>query len=309
MANNAVFAIMTFTVFLGTVFPLLVEAIKGTKISVGEPYFNAMTVPVGLVMVFLMGVGPSLPWGQPKLDVLVWRFALPASLGVATGFVCALFGLREPMALLTFSLCGFAAAVTLREMFAPAFTRAKERGESFWRALPRTLSGNRRRVGGYIVHLGVLMIVVSIAGSNTYRYSVEASLTPGQSFVVGNYELTYKETAALQQSHRFSVQAVMEVKKDGELLATMRPALNHYPSQREPIATPEVKTIGQEDLYLSLLSAAPDGSKAGIKAYVIPMVPWMWWAIPVLVGGSLFSLWPRKKRRASLPAGAATEST
>lgn len=304
MVNNAVFAVFTLTVLLGTVFPLLVEAIKGTKMSVGEPYFNTMAVPIGLLLVFLMGVGPALPWGRPQPGVVVRSFAVPVLAGLLTAGASLAAGMREPLAIATFALCAFAGVVTLREMFGPAWQRAKARGESVMQTLPRVISGNRRRFGGYVVHLAVLIIVVAIAASSTYRYSVEASLTPGQSFVIGDYKLTFKETKADDQAHRFSVFAQVEVSRGDKVLAEMRPALNYYPTQREPIGTPHVRTIGQEDLYLSLLSFERDGSRVGIKAYVLPMVPWLWWSIPILVAGSLFSLWPRRRRRAALPADA-----
>jgi cytochrome c-type biogenesis protein CcmF len=304
--NNIVFVVFTFTVLLGTVFPLVIEAVKGTKISVGEPYFNSMAIPIGLVLVFLMGVGPALPWGQPRLDVALRRFLLPVGAGIAVVALGLALGLHAPLALFTFGLCGFAGAATLQEIIEPALARARTRGESFGIALARNTAATRRRFGGYVVHLAVIGVVAAIAASQTYRYSVEASLGKGDQFVIGDYTLRYTEPGAEEASHRFSVFANLEVTKGGESLGAIRPRLNYYPTQREPIGTPHVRTFGGTDLYLSLLNFDRDTERVAVKAYVIPGVPWIWWALPVLVLGSAISLWPRRRSRPTVLAAAAS---
>jgi cytochrome c-type biogenesis protein CcmF len=298
MVNNLIFVVFTFTVLLGTVFPLLVEAVQGKKISVGEPYFNAMAVPIGMALVFLMGVGPALPWGQAKLDTVLKGFVAPLAIGLLTSFLCFLAGLEGGLTLATFGLCAFAATVTLREMVKPAWVNSRQRGLSLGDALLRHISGNRRRVGGYTVHLSILVIVAAIAASQTYRYSAEASLSSGQSMTIGPYTLLYNKTTAKQEERRFTVFAEVDVFEEGTLVRTMTPRLNYYPTQREPVSTPHVITLGFSDLYLSLLSFDREGGKAAIKAYVVPMAPWLWWAIPILVLGSMISLWPRRQRKA-----------
>lgn len=304
LVNNLIFALFTFTVLLGTTFPLVVEAINGVKMSVGEPYFNTMAVPICLMMVFLMGVGPSLPWGRPDKDAVLRSFAPPLLVGLIVAASCFAYGLREPLAIATFGICGFASAVTLREIFQPALVRSKQRGESLYLAFRRTWSGNRRRVGGYMVHIAVIAIAAAITGSQNYRVSKEVSLEGGQSFTLGEFTLTYLETQADQQPHRFSVQAAVEIKQGERVIGVVRPALNFYPTQREPIGTPQVRTFGSTDLYLSLLSFEKDGTRVAVKAYLIPMVPWIWWSLPLIALGSLVSLWPRRRTKAVAPAGA-----
>lgn len=293
--NNLLFVIFTFTVLLGTVFPLVTEAMSGIKVSVGEPYFNRMAVPLGLLMVFLMGVGPVLPWGRPQLSALGRDFLVPLAGGVLVGFGGFLLGMREGMALFTFGLCGFAAIVTLRELIVPVWRRVRQRDEGFWLAAARSFKGTRRRTGGYVVHLGIIIIVASVAASQTYKKSAEASLTVGQSMQVGPYTLTYRGAEGREEPHRFSLLAHVDVSKDGQVLGGMEPKLNFYQTQREPVGTPHVATMGAHDLYLSLLSVERDGSRVGIKAFVIPMVPWIWRSLPLLVLGSLISMWPRRR--------------
>lgn len=324
LLNNLVFVVLTFTVLLGTVFPLVTEALQGKQVSVGEPYFNRMAVPLGLLMVFMMGVGPVLPWGKPSLRAVGQSFTIPGSAFVVTVIAAVIFGLREPLTIATFGLCSFALAVTFREMLAPARERAERRGTSVAAALPGSIAGNRRRFGGYVVHLAVIAIVAAVAASQTYKITAEASLQPGESFNVGPYTLTYesagehyegpmgstKEAPPRGANWRRVVNAHIAVSRDGKPLGIVAPALNFYGNQREPIGTPDVFTIGQRDLYTSLLSVTGDGGRVGIRAFSIPLVVWIWYAIPVMAAGSLIALWPKRRTRDLVaPSGASVSAT
>ncbi len=307
LLNNLVFVVLTFTVLLGTIFPLITEAVRGTQVSVGEPYFNRMAVPIGLLMVFMMGVGPVLPWGKPRGAEVLRSFAVPVAAFAVVIAVCFALGVHAWLALFTFGLCGFAMAVTLREMTAPARERQKRRGESFFKALAGSIGANRRRFGGYIVHISVIIIVAAVSASATYKTTTEASLKVGDSFQVGEYTITYDRGGLKKQPHRDMVLAHMTVKRGDEVIGYMAPALNYYDNQREPIGTPDVFTINQKDLYLSLLSIERDGSRIGVRAFTLPLVAWLWYAIPVLAAGSLTALWPKRRvREATVPEGAAT---
>lgn len=304
LLNNLMFVIFTFTVLLGTVFPLISEAVRGVKLSVGEPYFNRMAVPIGLLLVFLMGVGPVLPWGRARLDKVLKDFVAPLVVGVAVVVIAFAFGLREGLAMATFGLVGFATFVTLREMALPIWQRMRERDETLGTATARSFAAYRRRYGGYLVHLAVLLIVVAIASSQSYKKTTEASLAPGQSFEIGAYRLTFQQAQGFDEPHRFVVGAAIVAERDGRVVAELQPRLNFYPSQREPVGTPDVRTLGYDDLYVSLMSFEQDGSRVAIKAFVVPMVAWIWWSLPIIVLGSLIALWPRRQARRTVPAGA-----
>lgn len=307
LLNNLVFVVLTFTVLLGTIFPLITEAVRGTQVSVGEPYFNRMAVPIGLLMVFMMGVGPVLPWGKPRGSEVLRSFAVPVAAMAVVMVACFAFGVHAWLALFTFGLCGFAMAVTLREMGAPARERQKRRGESFFEALAASIAANRRRFGGYIVHIAVIVIVAAVSASATYKTTTEASLEVGDSFQVGEYTITYERGGLKKQPHRDMVLAHMVVKRGESVVGYMAPALNYYDNQREPIGTPDVFTINQKDLYLSLLSIERDGSRVGVRAFTLPLVAWLWYAIPILAAGSLTALWPKRRtREATVLEGAAT---
>ena len=298
IANNVLFVVFTLTVLLGTVYPLLAEAFSGVKVSVGEPFFNRMALPSGLAMVFLMGVGPVLPWGQARLEVVLRDFVLPMAAGGATVLAAVALGLGGAMALATFGLCGFAGYVTLRELVAPAWQRSRRNNVPPMTALAQYWAGSRRRVGGYIVHLAVILTVAAIAASQSYRQVAEASLAPGESMHIAGYQLTFLRAEGHQEVQRFSILARLKVAlDDGEVLGEMAPRMNFYPSQREPVGTPHVATLGQSDLYVSLMHVEPNGERVGLKAYHIPMVAWIWRSLPLWVLGSTFSLWPRRRPR------------
>ncbi|MEO1175040.1 MAG: cytochrome c-type biogenesis CcmF C-terminal domain-containing protein, partial [Myxococcota bacterium] len=255
--NNLLFAVFTFTVLLGTVFPLVTEAVRGVQVSVGEPYFDRMAIPIGLAMVFMMGVGPVLPWGKPKMDVVLKQFIVPGSVGGVVALVSVLLGIREPLVVLTLALCAFAAVVSLDQIFRPVFERIRKRGESVSQAMQRVTAGHRRRVGGHVVHLAIFLLVAAVAVSSAYKTSAEASLTKGQTFEIGDYQITYVDTKVREYSHKRSVFAEIEVRQGGEVIRTLEPTLNFYARQREPIGTPDVMSGPGDDLYLSLLSYKP----------------------------------------------------
>ncbi|MEM6533217.1 MAG: heme lyase CcmF/NrfE family subunit [Myxococcota bacterium] len=295
--NNLLFAVFTFTVLLGTVFPLITEAVRGVQVSVGEPYFDRMAIPIGLAMVFMMGVGPVLPWGKPKVDVVLKQFIVPGGVGAVVALLSVLLGLREPLVVLTLALCAFAAVVSLDQIFRPVLERMRKRGESLSAAMQRVTAGHRRRVGGHVVHLAIFLLVAAVAVSSAYKTSAEASLTKGQTFEIGAYQITYVDTKVREYSHKRSVFAEIQVRKGGEIVRTLEPTLNFYARQREPIGTPDVMSGPGDDLYLSLLSYKPDGSRVGIRAFQIPMVAWLWWSIPLIAMGSAISLWPKRRAR------------
>ncbi|MEC8052543.1 MAG: heme lyase CcmF/NrfE family subunit [Myxococcota bacterium] len=312
LLNNVVFVVFTFTVLLGTVFPLVTEAIKGVKISVGEPYFDQMAAPIGLVLVFLMGIGPILPWGRPDMKQVKEAMILPIVGAIVAAGLGTLHERSSLWTLATFAGCGFAATATLRDMWKPIADRRQRRQEGILKAAQAALSANRRRFGGYVIHIGVIAIIAAIAGSRAYKTSVEVSLAPGESAQLEDITLTYLKTRANQAPHRFEVAADFAVTtQSGSALGTFSPMLVYYPSQREPIGTPDVRTMGNRDIYFSLLAFEKDGSRVSVKAYIMPMVPWLWWSIPILALGSIISLWPRRRRKwqenkATLAAGVKT---
>lgn len=297
---NLVFVSLTFTILLGTLFPLVAEAVAGTKVSVGEPYFNRMTVPLLASLIFLMGVGPALPWGRTSLRRAGSDFSTPFIGGIVGVALAALLGVHGFWPLLTLGLSAFAAVVMAREILRGVRTRVLK-GENPAGALLRIVTGNPRRYGGYIVHFGVLMVAVAITASWNYSIDVEATLRPGDAMSVGDYFVRFENLQAREEQHRFSVIAVVAIDKNGTPLGRLEPRLNFYPSQSEPVLTPAVRSSLKEDLYVTLTAFPEDGSSATIRVIVTPLVMWLWVGVYVMVAGTVVALAP--VRRKSRPRG------
>ncbi len=318
LVNNLVFVAQTFTVLLGTTFPLVTEALQKKKISVGEPYFNTMALPGGLLMLFLMGVGPVLPWGQADPAVLKRQFTIPGIVGLATIAVCAALGYRGFMPLLAFGLAAFATVITLREMFLPAKQRMDEQKETAFVALFRSASRARRRFGGYVVHLGIVAIVVAIAASAAFKTHATGALKKGETLKVGAYLLRFDGLESGQAPHKTWTSAnVSVISPDGTITAhhgEEAPRMNYYARSTDPIGSPSVQEMVFRDVYVSLLSYDPQAETASFNTWVFPLVGWIWYSIPLLILGTLIALWPQRKAaqktspspEATVPAAAAT---
>ncbi len=294
LVNNLLFAAFTFMVLLGTVFPLLNEAITDQQISVGQPYFDRMGAPLGVAIVFLMGVGPVLPWGRGNSADAMRRLMVPTAAGVGTVVAVAAAGYTAIWPLLTFGLSAFAGVVTLREFLAPALARAKARKESVGAAALTVVTRARRRYGGYVVHLGVLFIAVSHAAAVNYQTKESVTLVEGQSRNVSGYELSYLGSERQDQPHRTSLLARFSVTRDGKELGELSPRLNHYKKMGQPIGTPVVHSGLDEDLYLSLVNIDSDAKTVSLDVMVHPMVWWLWFGGGLMFVGTLIALWPSR---------------
>lgn len=298
LVNNLVFVAITFTVLLGTLYPLISEAVRGVRVSVGEPYFNKMAVPGGIMVLFLMGVGPMLPWGSSDPKTVRERFWVPAAVGVAIVAVCLGVGLRGVYPLMTFGLAGFVTVITLRELALPVKVRMTEKKEGLVTALMGSATKARRRFGGYIVHLGIVMIIVAVAGSSAYVTHTSGTVRQGQTMKVGDYQVKYLGLTSGQEPHRSFVATRVEVTAPNGEVSELAPRMNYYERMTDPVGTPAVRETVKEDLYLSLMAFSEERGTASFNAWIFPLVNWIWWSIPILVLGTLIALWPSRKARA-----------
>jgi cytochrome c-type biogenesis protein CcmF len=295
--NNLFLTVFTFTVLLGTLFPLVAEAVRGVKVSVGEPFFNRMTLPVCAALLFLMGVGPSLPWKRMAPAEARRRLMAPA-VGALAGFVVGwLFGARNVYALLIFAFAAFAAVANVREFAEGTRARMRNLGERMPLALARLVGATRRRFGGYTAHLGVITLSVAVAASSTFRTERDATLLPGESLVVGGYEVRFNEMVGREEPQRTVIAADLTVLRDGREVGRMDPRLNYYRVQEQPVPTPSVRSRPTGDLYVNLMAFTPDGSQATIRVIVEPLVPWIWFGGAVVALGALISIFPTGRRR------------
>ncbi|HEX5770390.1 MAG TPA: heme lyase CcmF/NrfE family subunit [Nocardioidaceae bacterium] len=299
LVNNVLFVALAVTVLFGTTFPLLVEAVTGDRVSVGAPYFNRMVVPLALVLVLLMGIGPALPWGgrEAETRAAFRRLRLPLVVGLGTVGGLGLAGLPHPLTLVTLGASAFSLAAVVGEVVRGVRTNARA-GDRWPRAVARTVLGNRRRYGGLLTHSGVVLAAVAIAVSSSYSVSDERTLAVGESLEVGGYTATLASVDRERTSRFMQVAANTELTRGGDDLGEWKPMLRFYPTMSEAIGRPAVRSGIGGDAYLTVSAVSADASSATVRLTVTPLMLWLWIAGAVMVGGATLAIWPRRRRSA-----------
>jgi cytochrome c-type biogenesis protein CcmF len=295
--GNVVLVSALFTIFLGTVFPLLSEAVAGVKVSVGAPYFNGVTAPLFLLLVFLMAVGPLVAWRRASWDNLGRNFVWPAALALAVGTALAAWGIRDAYPLLALTLCALVVAGIVFDTTRAIRARRETAGENAWRALATVTRRNQRRYGGFVVHLGIVLIVMGLAVSMSYSTETEATLNVGESLELGRYRLTFEGLRASDQPTHVRVEGLFRAARDGDDLGILNPALKYFPTQQSPIGRAVMRISLTEDLYVILSGFSDIGRRqATLKLLIRPMVAWIWLGGGVIALGTLLTVWPFRVR-------------
>jgi cytochrome c-type biogenesis protein CcmF len=302
--NNVLFLGITFAVLFGTLYPLIVDVASGERISVGAPWFNRVNAPIFVALLFLMGVGPALPWGGARWATIRERFSVPVLVSAALVVGAWVIGMREVPPLVALGLAGFVVTVMGDEVVRGARARARSRDENPPLAVWRLATRNRRRYGGYLVHAGVCVMAVAIAVSATLASDVTATLEPGESASLGAYTVSYDSLVIepLPDDPRVT-ETRAELTLSGPQSGRLTPALRDYPNSTTPIATPTVRTALGEDLYVTLLAYDPDSRTVTLHLFVNPLVVWIWVGGAIVALGAAFAVWP-ESRRLALPAAA-----
>ena len=280
LVNNVLFAVFAFVVLLGTVFPLIVEAIQQRQIVVGEPFFDRLTIPIGLTMLFIMAVAPVLPWRRDGRELLSQRLLVPALMGVASLVFSVAVGATGLAPLLAFGLGGFAAGSALRHL-----VRAVR--------VQRLRGFVGRANGGMVVHLGVILICVALAASNSFTRSQEIDLVTGRvaSFAGHTFELI--DIVEERDERSTSVRALVSV-DGGQAYA---PTITKFTRIGMNVGTPSVRTSFTHDVYLTLEPPVrQDSGQARIKVFVKPMILWLWIGTFVMAFGTLLAVLPGRRR-------------
>lgn len=297
--NNLVFLSAAFSVFLGTIFPVVTEALRGEKILVGPPYFNRVNVPMGLILILLMGVGPLISWRKASAENLIKNFLYPSIIGVLTVVVLLFFGMRETSALISFGLCAFVTATVFTEFFRGVRVRGG-RGESYPAAFFKLVSKNQRRYGGYIIHLGVVLIVIGITASSAFLTQKEATLRKGETMSVRNYTFKFDGLNHYVNDAKNGTIATLTLYDSGKEAGVMVPEKNvyKYEGNREINQETEValRSTFKDDLYLVLTDFDNNGT-ATFRVFINPMVNWIWAGGLLLFMGALVAMWPNMRRQ------------
>jgi cytochrome c-type biogenesis protein CcmF len=295
--QNVLFVAATLTVLLGTLYPLLAEALSGAQLSIGGPYFDRVEVPLALALLFLMGVGPQLPWHGASRATLERQFTVPI-VAAAVGSVAALVtGTTAVAAVLTYALGAFVAATVLQEFARGIRARRTLHAEGALTALLNLLRRNGRRYGGYVVHLGIVLVALAVATSQARTVDAERTLAPGESLAVAGYTVRLDGLRSVSEPQRDSVVADLTV-TGNRTEARLHPALVQYPNTAAAVGSPGVGAGLGDDLYTIL--AAYDArtfSWATIRTRVIPGVSWLWIGGLVVGIGALIAALPGPRPR------------
>ncbi|HWP35850.1 MAG TPA: heme lyase CcmF/NrfE family subunit, partial [Thermodesulfobacteriota bacterium] len=306
LLNNVVLVSALFAVFLGTVFPLLAEAVAGVKVSVGAPYFNRVTTPLFLVLVFLMGVGPLVAWRKASLDNLRRNFLGPAAGALAVGFALFAWRVRDFWPLLAFTLSAFVVLTIVLDVARAVAARRRASGEGRLAALAGLVVRNQRRYGGFVVHLGVVLIVLGIAGSMAYSVEREATLRRGEGLAIGRYWVVFEGLAQSRQPTHLRVEGRFRVFNEGHEVGVLAPALKFFPTSSTPVGRAVFRSTPVEDLYLILSGFSPvEQAEVTLKALVRPLVAWIWLGGAVMALGTLVAIWPLRRAAAAARQGSA----
>lgn len=288
LLNNLLFAAFAFVVLLGTVFPLIVEALRDDRISVGAPYFDRMTTPIGLALLFLMAIAPILPWRKASTEVLSARLLVPGWFAAGALAIAVVAGERTLITLLGYGLAGFAGGAALRQI-----------GLATRRQGWRGLAG--RANGGMIVHLGVIVLAIGFIASSGNVVDREVTLRPNESAEVGGHTVTYLETVDVQDPQRRSIVARVQVDDSG----VYEPRSSFYLARGTTIGEPSVRPGLIDDVLLQLLrSPTTDDGPVVIRVIVQPLVTWIWVGGIMMLVGTILAAFPGRRRRGTEPVSA-----
>jgi cytochrome c-type biogenesis protein CcmF len=294
LLNNLLFMGILVVCFWGVIFPLVSELVTGQKVTVGPPFYERATAPLFAGLLFLMGIAPLAAWRHSTAKTLgraIWK---PFIFSLVVLLIPLLSGIRQPAALLGFWLAAFVASVTLYEFWRGAMARHKNVGESLPLALWRLAGRNRRRYGGYIIHLGVILMAIGIIGIEVFQTETQGTVPQGGSIQLGEYTVTYDSLAVFDTNDGRNVaRAVVSVSKDGKFVGQLHPRRDYFFESQQPMTIPGVRSTLEDDLYVLLVDWLPVTSQgATFKIYHNPLVNWLWFGGFVFILGTLVAAWP-----------------
>jgi len=290
LMNNLLFLGITFAIFWGTIYPLVAEALADQKVSVGPPFFKQVVGPLLGALLLLMGIGPLMPWRRASRETLRHNFLVPTSgmlIGLAAVF---LLGVRDRFALIGFGLCLFVLGTIIQEFTRGMLARHGATGENLLMALGTLVRRNNRRYGGYIVHLGILLIGAGAVGSQVYQQEAQANLGPGESMTLGGYTIVAHGIQTTTPPGVRVVDGVLTV--NGEDLRAEKQFFDNF--QNQPSTKVGLRSTPVEDLYvvLSGWDGEEGNARLSLAVFINPLVSWIWMGGVLLLIGSLISLWP-----------------
>jgi cytochrome c-type biogenesis protein CcmF len=279
------FLTITGSVLIGSLLPTLTQALVGRRFEAGPEWFDRVTGPQFAVLALVMGVCPLL--GRAALRRRGWSSVLGAVLVMAAA---ALAGFTSPASLIGFAFVGLAGGTALAEVGRDVAARSRRKGENPLRALWHLMGRNGRRYGGYLVHIGVILMAVGIIGTRFYPFETEVVLSRGEAWDVGDYTLVYEDLWQEVAGDHLTTWASLSVYQDGTYLTTLQPRIDQYMHYGQTVAVPALRPRLREDLYVVLAGWAGDGTTATLKVFVNPLASFLWLGGLVLLAGGATAL-------------------
>jgi cytochrome c-type biogenesis protein CcmF len=304
--NNLALVGICFATLWGTLFPILSEAVKGSKIEVGKPFFNEVNWPLGLLLLALTGIGPLIAWRRASVSNLRRQFVMPVAAGVVSVSVLFALGMREPYALVSYLLAGFVMGTIVQEFVKGIGARMRMYSEGLAVASLRLIGRNRRRYGGYIVHFGVVVLFCAFAGL-LYQRDVAATVKTGETIKATDaygqqWTFTSQGMSSFEQLNRRVLAVSFAVTKDGKPMGLLSSEKRQHFDSRDQMSfepSTEVGILGapKQDVYLVFTGAA-DKDTAAVHINFNPLVWWVWFGGIMMAFGGLIVMWPQAERAA-----------
>jgi cytochrome c-type biogenesis protein CcmF len=311
LVNNLLFMGILVICMWGVLFPLVSELFTGQKVTVGPPFYERAAGPLFAALLFLMGIAPLSAWGHSTIKTLgraVWKPAVAALAVLAATFAG---GVRNAVALAAIFITSLTICITLYEYGREVAARMRRSGENIFTALWHLAGRNRRRYGGYIIHLGVTLMALGIIGIEMFQTETQGALKPGETLRLGDYAVTFNSLAQFDTPDGRNVaRAVVEVSRNGKPLGELYPRRDYYYDSQQPMTIPGVRSSVEDDLYVLLVDWQPISSEgATFKIYHNPLVNWLWAGGFIFILGTLVAAWPSREEPAAVrvPAALVTE--
>lgn len=313
LANNWILLFSAFFVLFATMFPTITEAVSGQRLTVGPPFFNRWMTPIGLALLALTGVGPLLAWRKSTVKNLVEQFMFPVAMGLLTAGAVVALGVRVWSSGICFALCGFTFGTIAQEFYRGANVRRGMTGTDIFTAMVGLVGRNKRRYGGYIVHLGIVLMFLGFAGEGFSR-DEQLLLKPGEEATVGDYVLHLDAIRVTDDGQKQMVTAHVSVRStEGKDLGGMYPAKWYYRKhEEEPTTEVGIRRSFAEDLYIVMPAFDLQDQTASVEVHINPLVNWLWFGFGIMAIGTGIALLPERAisfAAGRVPAGAAATAS
>jgi cytochrome c-type biogenesis protein CcmF len=304
--NNLILLVSCIAVLSGTLFPVFSEWMSGSRISVGAPFFNKVNIPIGLLLLFLTGVGPLLAWRKTSTESLKRNFGWPSAFSLGAGVVVFALGFREFYSLVCLILCVFVAGTIVMEFYRGTRVVRARSGASFASSAVELTLRNTRRYGGYIVHMGMVLIFVGLAGA-AFNKDVQKEMQIGSMLQIGRYNLLLQSFESKPEKNYTAERMVVEVLQNNKPLMMLYPERRFFQTNQESGTMVAIYSTLRDDLYVVYAGQSPDNQTPVIHAYLNPLVKWIWLGGAIVVIGTIVTLLPN--RRAVLAFSTAEQPT